>query len=141
MTFHHSFFKFFHSLPPIPWQSFLLKMRKTLARMRAIVTLSPSSRSSSTHALQALKKHIHPQGSDMSIHIMSDSSIFSTHLEMLCNLSHPKVPSVFSLFFANLSVSRLCSGSDPANIFLTSKFSVFTFYQLSPTKGQKEDCK
>jgi hypothetical protein len=82
MTFHHnhSFFKFFHSLPPIPWQSFLLRMRKTLARMRAIVPLSPSSPSSSTHALQALKKDIHPHGLDMSIHIMSDSSIFSTPL-------------------------------------------------------------
>jgi hypothetical protein len=115
MTFHHSFFKFFHSLSPIPWHSFLLRIRKTLARMHAIVPLSPSSPSSSTQALRALKKDIHPHGSDMSIHIMSDSSIFSTPPLFRCYVIYhiQKVPSVFQSLFANLRVSKLFSGCDP----------------------------
>jgi hypothetical protein len=100
MTFHHSVFKFFHSLSPIPWYSFLLRMRKTLARMHAIVPLSPSSPSSSTHALQALKKDIHPHGSDMSIHIMSDSFIFSTSPLFRCYvIYHIQRSQVFSVSF------------------------------------------
>ncbi len=118
MTFHQSFFKFFHSLSPIPWHSFLLRIRKTLTRTHAIVPLvavvafvfysSPTGtqeRYSSTWF-----GHIHPHNVRF-IHFQHPPP----SLQMLCNLSHPKVPSVFSLFL-QISEYRSCSQDVTLNI-------------------------
>jgi hypothetical protein len=111
-------------------------------RSHACAPSSPCRRrrlSCSTHALQALKKHFHPHGWDMSIHIMSDSSIFSTPLEMLCDLSHPKVTSVFSLFLQISAYPGCAQDVTLQTCFSHPSLGVY-FLSTSPTKGQK-DCK